>query len=231
MLSILLPCGRQSLQTPPHLHHPHQTSRWPHRLPMDRPPSRKRGSKAGCRARTLRPNLMAPCAVLPTIPSIRRPAVLSAMGRCAWCMLLALAIVVRVRYASSASGTGHPPRNHGVKVAVLHPQSPVPKLDEPPHVPLATCPILWGDWPRRSHRRALVKLLRNLRVDIQLAHTSPPAQPPPERPLSRAQRAHWRLSWAQRLARNAASSASPCVSMTLFGIPEAFAEAIGLSTL
>src|SRR2546421_6600037 len=41
----------------------------------------------------------------------------------------------------------------------------------------------------------------------------------------------FRLSWAERLARNAASSASPSVSITLFGIPEAFAEAIGLSTL
>ncbi len=115
--------------------------------------------------------------------------------------------------------------------AVLHPQSSAPKLDEPPHVPLATCPILWGDWPRRSLRRELVKLLGHQRVDIRLAQTSPPAQPPPARPLSRAQRAHWRLSWAQRLARNAASSASPGISITLFGIPEAFAKAIGLSTL
>src|SRR5205085_3062727 len=36
------------------------------------PPSRKRGSKAGCPARTLPPNLMAPCAVVLTIPSILR---------------------------------------------------------------------------------------------------------------------------------------------------------------
>lgn len=115
--------------------------------------------------------------------------------------------------------------------AVLHPQSSAPKLDDPPQMPLATCPILWGDWQRRSHRRELVKLLRHQRVDIRLAQTSPPAHPPPERPLSRAQRAHGRLSWAERLARNAASSASPGVSITLFGIPGAFAEAIGLKTL
>ncbi len=230
MLSIPPPCVRQSLQTPPRLRSPHQTSRSPHRLPMDRPPSRKRGSKAGCPARTLFPNRMAPCAVLPTIPFIPRNAARSAMGPCASCMLLALAIVVRVRYGSTASGTGHPLRNHGVKVAVLHPQSSAPKLDEPPHVPLATYPILWGDWERRSHRRELVKLLRHQRVDIRLAQTSPPTQFPPARPLCRAQRAHWRLSWAERLARNAASSASPSVSITLFGIPEIFAEAIGLST-
>jgi hypothetical protein len=35
----------------------------------------------------------------------------------------------------------------------------------------------------------------------------------------------------QRLARNAAASVSPSVSITLFGIPDAFAEAIGLKTL
>jgi hypothetical protein len=33
-----------------------------------------------------------------------------------------------------------------------------------------------------------------------------------------------------RLARNAAPSASPSISITLFGLPEAFAQAIGLST-
>ena len=91
--------------------------------------------------------------------------------------------------------------------------------------------VLWGDWQRRSHRREVVKLLGHQRVDIRVADTSPPAQPPPARPFSRAQRAHYRLSWAQRLARNAAPHASPSLSITLFGIPDAFAQAIGFSTL
>ncbi len=115
--------------------------------------------------------------------------------------------------------------------AVLHPRIETPKLDEAPQALVAPCPILWGDWQRRSHRRELVKLLRNQRVDVRSDEVSLSAHPPPTRPLSRAQRAHWRLSWAERLARNAASSASPSVSITLFGIPEAFAEAIGLKTL
>lgn len=115
--------------------------------------------------------------------------------------------------------------------AVLHPLIETPKLDEVPQAGLATSPIVWGDWPRRSHRRELVKLLRNQCVDVRPTETSPPAQPPPARPLSRAQRAHYRLSWTQRLARNAAPSASPSVSITLFGVPDAFAEAIGLKTL
>lgn len=99
--------------------------------------------------------------------------------------------------------------------------------EEPSPVPH---PVLWGDWPRRSHRRELVKLLGHQRVDVHVTDTSPPAQPPPARPFSRAQRAHYRLSWAQRLARNAAPHASPSISITLFGIPDTFAEAIGLST-
>jgi len=104
---------------------------------------------------------------------------------------------------------------------------PALKAPSPPSVPH---PVLWGDWQRRSHRRELVKLLANPRVDIRVAQTSAPAQPPPTHPFSRAQRAHSRLSWAQRLARNAASHASPSISIILFGIPDAEASAIELST-
>jgi hypothetical protein len=97
-----------------------------------------------------------------------------------------------------------------------------------PSPPAVPHPVLWGDWQRRSHRRELVKLLRHQRVDVRVAEMPSPAQSPPARPLSRAERAHWRLSWAQRLARNAASPVSSSVSITLFGIPHAFAESIGL---
>jgi hypothetical protein len=73
-----------------------------------------------------------------------------------------------------------------------------------------------------------VKLLRHQRVDVELAETTSPAQPPPVRRLSRAERAHYRLSWEQRLARNARRSVAPEVSIKLFGIPDAFATALGL---
>jgi hypothetical protein len=117
--------------------------------------------------------------------------------------------------------------------AVLHPQTsvPTPPRYESSPARLGAHAVLWGDWERRSHRREFVKLLSHQHVDVRLAAPSPPAQPPSARPLSRAQRAHWRLSWAERLARNALASASPSVSITLFGIPDAFAEAIGLQTL
>ena len=48
--------------------------------------------------------------------------------------------------------------------------------------------------------------------------------------LSRAQRAHSRLSWAQRLARNARPATAGPVTIKLFGIPERFAASLGLAT-
>jgi hypothetical protein len=83
--------------------------------------------------------------------------------------------------------------------------------------PAAPHPVLWGDWQRRFHRREVVKLLRHQQVDIRLAETAPSAQqPPPVRLLSRAERAHYRLSWAERLARNARPKTAPEV----FASPE-----------
>ncbi len=97
-----------------------------------------------------------------------------------------------------------------------------------PSRPSASHPVLWGDWQRRFHRRELVKLLRSQRVDIRLAEPSPSEQSPPVRPLSRAERAHYRLSWAERLACNAHPKAAPDVSIKLFGIPDAFAASLDL---
>lgn len=101
---------------------------------------------------------------------------------------------------------------------------PAPEEFSPPSSPH---PVLWGDWQRCFHRREVVKLLRHQRVDVELAETAPKAQPPPVRLLSRAERAHYRLSWGQRLARNARRSTAPDVSIKLFGIPDTFATALG----
>jgi hypothetical protein len=97
-----------------------------------------------------------------------------------------------------------------------------------PSRPSASHPVLWGDWQRRFHRRELVKLLRSQRVDVRLAEPSPSEQSPPVRSLSRAERAHYRLSWAERLARNTRPKAAPTISIKLFGIPDAFAASLGL---
>jgi hypothetical protein len=89
-------------------------------------------------------------------------------------------------------------------------------------------PVLWGDWQRCFHRREVVKLLRSQRVDVRLAEPSPLELFPPVRLLSRAERAHWRLSRTERLARNVRPKAAPDVSIKLFGIPDAFAASLGL---
>ena len=108
------------------------------------------------------------------------------------------------------------PRDQTEEVAVL-----------PPPLP-ASHPIVWGDWQRRFHRREVVKLFRHQRVEVELAEISPPAHSQSIRLISRAERAHWRLSWAERLARNARRSAAPAVSIKLFGIPDTFATSLGL---
>lgn len=95
---------------------------------------------------------------------------------------------------------------------------------------LGPAPVLWQDWGRRVYRRACMQLLRHQRVDVMLSGPPPPPHAPPPVLLSRAERAHYRLSWAKRLARNARPETSGQVTIRLFGIPESFAASLGLAT-
>lgn len=57
-------------------------------------------------------------------------------------------------------------------------------------------------------------------------------QPPPETGevlLTREQRAHYRLSWSQRLARNARLADAPRLSVLLHGLPVRFFDTFGSS--
>jgi hypothetical protein len=113
--------------------------------------------------------------------------------------------------------------------AVLWPiKGPPSESTNPPAPPPTSHPLLWGDWERRSHRRELVKLLRHQRVDIQSPELPSLAQPLPTGHLSRTERAHWRLSWKERLARNAHPQTACQVTIKLFGVPPAFAAFLGL---
>ncbi|HEU5383856.1 MAG TPA: hypothetical protein VFV38_51310 [Ktedonobacteraceae bacterium] len=99
--------------------------------------------------------------------------------------------------------------------------------------PLAVgpAPLLWRDWSRRKHRRACLQLMRHQRIEVSLP---PPTAASPCKAdviLSRAQRAHARLSWAERLARNTRSLTTGQVTIHLFGVPEAFAAFLGLALL
>ncbi len=123
------------------------------------------------------------------------------------------------------ASTKHPRRVS----AILHPLPDVPRVPVPREVSPATKPVLWGDWSRRFHRRAFSTLTRHQQMQICMTEPPLPAHPAPPGPLSRAERAQWRLSWTQQLARNAVTSTSAPVSITLFGVPDAFARSIGLA--
>jgi hypothetical protein len=95
---------------------------------------------------------------------------------------------------------------------------------------VGSAPLLWRDWSRRFHRRACVQLLRDQRLEVQVEpgiSASPTISPAP---LSRAQRAHSRLSWQERFARNARAPTASRVTIKLFGVPEDFAISLELAT-
>jgi len=129
---------------------------------------------------------------------------------------------------------GEPTQRLGRKVSVvvgrpLAPPNPAAaELGAP--LPVGTEPLLWRDWERRAGRRAWMGWLRSQQVSITRLSTSPPTQSRGSPTLTRAQRAHRRLSWAQRLSRNAARAQSPQVRIQLCGIPVALAHTVGLAS-
>jgi hypothetical protein len=89
-------------------------------------------------------------------------------------------------------------------------------------------PLLWRDWSRREHRRACMQLVRAQHIEVSTASDPPSQSSPVPSILSRAQRAHFRLSWAERLTRNARAPGKGQVSIKLFGVPDTFADFLGL---
>lgn len=73
-----------------------------------------------------------------------------------------------------------------------------------------------------------MNLLRDQRVEVQLEAGSVQAALRVPAPLSRAERAHSRLSWQERFARNGRGSGSPQITIKLFGVPHAFVLWLGL---
>lgn len=98
---------------------------------------------------------------------------------------------------------------------------------------LAPHPVLWGDWPRCRLRRNFVHLLRTQTVHLTFSPLQP--QDPPSVHhgdiQTRAHRARWRLSWQQRMARNARSSLAPPLKITIYGLPAAFAHYVGIALI
>ena len=90
--------------------------------------------------------------------------------------------------------------------------------------------LLWCDISGRSLRRRFVAWLRGQRVTISgpLATRARTTTQPQPRRWTRAQRAHRRLRWTERLARNAVATDAPSYTVTLCGIAPALAAYLGL---
>jgi hypothetical protein len=114
--------------------------------------------------------------------------------------------------------------------AVLRPiEGPSPPPEPAPSPAPASQPILWRDWSRCQTRRRLMSLLRTQTVTITVLPAAAPALDAAEpSSFTQQERKHYRLSWEQRLARNANRAPEPSVKLHLFGIPTAFAQSIGL---
>jgi hypothetical protein len=115
--------------------------------------------------------------------------------------------------------------------AVFWPLTSTPSPpDEPlPEQPAASRPVLWGDWERCHLRRHWFSLLRTQTVLLTFGSVEHVAGEDGHLPdvLTRAQRAHWRLSWQQRLARNARLPTTPPLEVTIHGLPVSFAHVFG----
>jgi hypothetical protein len=98
-----------------------------------------------------------------------------------------------------------------------------------PEQPAPSRPVLWGDWERCHLRRHWFSLLRTQTVLLTFGSVQQVAGEDLHLPhvLTRAQRAHWRLSWEQRLARNARLPTTPPLEVTIHGLPVSFAHVFG----
>jgi len=147
------------------------------------------------------------------------------IGHCRACPL---------RAQCQESAESRKPRRVSIVLWPLDPSSlsvsPPPEAVSHPS-PLA--PVLWKDWPRCSIRHAWLKVVRSQTVQVANA-LSPDASPALTQiapTLTRAKRAHWRLSWQERFARNARPSNAPRLVVTLHGLPATFARAFGFDLL
>jgi hypothetical protein len=96
-------------------------------------------------------------------------------------------------------------------------------------LPVGSAPLLWRDWHRRHQRHACLRLHRQ-HLEVQIEPALPKTSASSSPTISRAQRAHCRLSWDERLARNARTEAAERITLTLFGIPDRLATFLGLAT-
>jgi len=133
-----------------------------------------------------------------------------------------------------ASGT-QPRRVSAVRKRITQPVSSQPPDDgapPTPEPPPEQHELLWGDVSGHRIRHAFATQLRRQRVTITASTDEPCSVPSDGAPRiwTRAERAHRRLSWAARLARNQRAAEAPRYAFMLFGIAVALAAYLGLAS-
>jgi hypothetical protein len=73
-----------------------------------------------------------------------------------------------------------------------------------------------------------MRFLRGQRVDMHLEQALQVQSATHAPLLTRSQRAHYRLSWEERLARNALAPGASQITIKLFGVPASFAAFLGV---
>jgi hypothetical protein len=109
-------------------------------------------------------------------------------------------------------------------------EAPPTVLGLPPPQPppqLAPYPVLWGDWERCQIRRRWIRLLRAQTVGLTFGSAKFEEVVQHDEVQTRAQRAHWRLSWDERMARNARPVTAPLLEITIHGLSAIFAQSFG----
>jgi len=184
-------------------------------------------------------NPMEPCAARPVIHSTLKSADLSGMLPYAFCMPRASAIAAPAPSVPSVKKTEQPPSSHDGSVPFSGPLAHL-------HQMILLCSM-------RPHQRwgslllpvqcsggignvaaSIERPLGLLRTQtVKLASPGPAEGAGTTKPQvqTRAQRAHWRLSWDQRLARNARSLTAPALEITIHGLPAAFARSSGFAVV
>src|SRR5207248_594049 len=179
---------------------------------------------------TFSARLLASCAVGKGPRSIRRNDAPNTMERCACSMLPASLTVAAVPCASPVKNMAPPPKNLVVSalscIPCLSLRQKSRRLRALLLLPLQFIPSCGGIGPRTQPRRAWIRWQRSHLVTVQAPLSSPPPATPAV--FARAERAHWRMTWPQRLARNARPPSAPPVGIIVYGLATAFAQALGL---
>jgi hypothetical protein len=140
----------------------------------------------------------------------------------------------RPRRVTGIYRVAQPPASAPAPIPAAGSPEPAMAADDAPAA--AVVPLWWCDAGGRQVRRALMAQLRRQQVTLTVLPAPEPVAPPEPGTasqasvLSRAERAHRRLSWAERLQRNARSADAPRYHIVVPGVDAQIAVALEQAT-